>query len=393
MAETIRLTGARIALSANQAERIDLTIESGRILPFDSSVDPEVELDLTGYLLLPGLINAHDHLEFNLFPRLGKGPYPNASLWAKDIYRPEESPVREHLMVPKPVRLIWGGIRNLLSGVTTVAHHNPYARRVFTERFPVKVVRRYGWAHSLDFSPDIEDLWNRVPGHWPFFVHAAEGTDEHARQEIPRLKELGMLTRRTILVHAVAAGDAETEVISQAGSSVVWCPTSNLFSLGRTLSTEVLRSGLSIALGTDSALTGAGDMIDEIRGAMEVSGLGAEEIYKMVTTTPARIMRFSGGQGQIAERGAADLVAVADIGQTPAEAVAELSPEMVIVRGRIMLASHRLHSSIPALKGFRSICIEGRGSWMIRADIPAFYAAASNAIGSDVRLSGRRVCI
>ena len=33
-------------------------------------------LDLSGFLILPGLINAHDHLEFALF-RLGKGPYRN----------------------------------------------------------------------------------------------------------------------------------------------------------------------------------------------------------------------------------------------------------------------------------------------------------------------------
>jgi len=31
-----------------------------------------VELDLEGLQVLPGLINAHDHLEFALFPRLGQ---------------------------------------------------------------------------------------------------------------------------------------------------------------------------------------------------------------------------------------------------------------------------------------------------------------------------------
>ncbi len=40
-------------------------------------------LDLSGFLLLPGLINAHDHLEFSLFPNIGDGPYQNAAQWAR----------------------------------------------------------------------------------------------------------------------------------------------------------------------------------------------------------------------------------------------------------------------------------------------------------------------
>jgi len=59
-------------------------------------------MDLAGHLILPGLINAHDHLEFNLYPRLGRGPYPNAgSLGRVTSYHPRESPIREQLAIPK----------------------------------------------------------------------------------------------------------------------------------------------------------------------------------------------------------------------------------------------------------------------------------------------------
>ena len=80
-----------------------------------------IHLDLSRLKILPGLINAHDHLEYALFPRLGSGPYPSATEWARDIYHPTKSPVREQLRVPKRLRLIWGGLRNLLAGVVEVA--------------------------------------------------------------------------------------------------------------------------------------------------------------------------------------------------------------------------------------------------------------------------------
>jgi cytosine/adenosine deaminase-related metal-dependent hydrolase len=384
MAQAIKLSGARIALSATVSERIDLVIKRGRILPFESPFEGGLELDLTGHLLLPGLINAHDHLEFNLFPRLGRPPYANASEWAADVYRPEESPVKEHLQVPKRVRLLWGGIKNLLSGVTTVAHHNPYHTSIFNYRFPVRVVKQFGWAHSLAFSPNLFEAWRNSPRQWPFIIHAAEGVDASAHIEVPRLKELGLLTSRTVLVHAVATTPEDLQSIVQSGAAIVWCPVSNLFTLGRTLSPEAFDSGVAIALGTDSALTAEGDLVDHLKCA-------GRDAWALVTTNAARILHLNAGQGTIRERGMADMVAVADKGQTPAEALRDLRPELVMVRGQVMLLSEHLAARIGAA-GFDSIHVEGRGRYLVRADTQGLFAAAARALGPEIRLAGRRVC-
>src|SRR5688572_7483853 len=156
------LARGRVAATSQNAIRADLEIENGRIRKVvdsgscrNASSDSCVQIDLEGYLILPGLINAHDHLEFNLFPRLGRGPYANSEEWAHDIYHPERSPLSEHLSIPKPLRLWWGGLKNLLSGVTTVCHHNDYDEKVFGGEFPVRVVRRYGWAHSIAFGENV----------------------------------------------------------------------------------------------------------------------------------------------------------------------------------------------------------------------------------------------
>src|SRR5262249_17138935 len=156
-------------------------------------------IDTRGYVALPGLLNAHDHLEFNLFPRLGRGPYPNATAWARDIYRPDADPVRRQLAMPKSERLRWGGLKNLLSSVTTVMHHNPYDP-VFDENFPVRVVRRYGWAHSPAFSPDLGKAYRTAPPDVPFIIHAAEGIDSCSAAEIHALDAQGALGPNTVVV-------------------------------------------------------------------------------------------------------------------------------------------------------------------------------------------------
>src|SRR5580700_9562860 len=110
LGKAVILAGCRVAIDASSAQRRD----------FENHGANGESIDASGLLLLPGLVNAHDHLEFNLFPQLGTRAYNNATEWAADIHRPNDSPVKEHIAIPMPVRLMWGGIRNLLSGVTTV---------------------------------------------------------------------------------------------------------------------------------------------------------------------------------------------------------------------------------------------------------------------------------
>jgi cytosine/adenosine deaminase-related metal-dependent hydrolase len=393
----MKIVGARIALGANRSEQADFFVRQGRIT-FESRVDrDDSTLDLSGFLILPGLINAHDHLEFNLFPKLGAAFYPNAKAWASDIYKPRDSPVKEQLSLSKRARLLWGGLKNLFSGVTTVAHHNPVDHPQLNANFPVKVVRQFGWAHSLDFSPDIVDRYRATPPLQPFLLHAAEGVDEHARSEILRLDALGLLCDRTVLIHAIGLDRPSLELIKARRTGIVWCPSSNLSVYGRTLAEAALHSGVNISLGTDSAMTAQTDLIREIAVARSVSSLDAASLYEMVTTRAASLLRLRHGQGEIREGGVADLMAVQDRGQTPAAALAsitpELVPELVMVGGAIRLIAPRLLGCLSRrhCRPHRSVTLEGRGRWLTYVDVPALHAETVRALGADYRLAGRRV--
>jgi hypothetical protein len=155
--------------------------------------------------LVPGLVNSHDHLEMNLFPHLGNPPYSNFYSWAESIYKPKTTPVKEILQVPVEDRLWWGGYKNLISGVTTVVHHNPYYRKVFNRKFPVKVLKKYAWSHSIGHGKNLRKIYLKNRNK-PFIIHAAEGNDSDSSSEIPALDKLGVLGPKTLKIWGSVGG-------------------------------------------------------------------------------------------------------------------------------------------------------------------------------------------
>jgi cytosine/adenosine deaminase-related metal-dependent hydrolase len=338
-------------------------------------LDPAVivdgyNLDLSGLEILPGLINAHDHLDFALYPKLGSGPYPNASKWAHDIYRPQEDPVRRHLQVPKELRLLWGGLRNLLAGVTTVSHHDPW-HEVFEQDFPVRVVRESGWAHSLEFTADVKAAFDATPTGAPFLIHLGEGTDDSAAQEIFRLHELGALNDRTVLIHAVGLREDGWKLAREAGASVIWCPRSNHFTLGRTL--DPRSTAVPIALGTDSPITACGDLLDELRFVRENVGMDESSLRTMVGTQAERILRLPKRSDWIAAPAFGD------------------PPELVVAGGEIRLISPRLAHGITNSMFF-PLQIEGRPPVLVRTNTKELLEKTTRFLNcSSVYLGGRLV--
>ncbi len=398
------LAGGRVATDAGMAVGADIEILNGRIqriIAFspDSTDRPTptsgVTIDLGGYLILPGLINAHDHLEFNLFPRLGRGPYSNYRKWAEDIYRPAEPPISEHLAVPKAVRLWWGGLKNLLAGVTTVCHHNEYVPEVFENDFPVRVVKRFAWSHSLAFGRDPKHDSSAAPKDAPFVIHLGEGTDSESAQEIFALRDLETLDSRTVVVHGVALDAAGKSLLEQSGAALVWCPTSNIFTLGKTLAFQSVVNYRRIALGSDSALTAQGDLLDEIRYAHREAGLSPERVYSMVLGLAADVLHLQEGEGTLSVGGRADLIALKDEGKTPATTLVGArfdQVELSMKDGEPKQVSPEMANRWPkeSLQGLRPLTLQGTQR-LVRAPLEWLLVMTRKHLGPRFFLAGREV--
>ncbi|HEX7797281.1 MAG TPA: amidohydrolase family protein [Vicinamibacterales bacterium] len=385
---TVSLINGRVPTATGTASSIRF---GDRIMALDEQPHPDdAVVDLEGAFVLPGLINAHDHLELNHFGRLKcRDRYANATAWIDDLTPALQSDphIRKNSGYPLRDRLFIGGLKNVLAGVTTVAHHNPLYRDLRRE-FPVRVVRKFGWAHSfaLEGRPvgangerggKVSEEHQATPSGIPFIVHAAEGVDEPAADEITRLETLGCLRPGTVLVHGVALTEDSWVQLLKRDVSLVWCPASNAFLFGQTIPARAFLdasadASLHLCLGSDSRVTGSRDLLDEMRAALAADPVTPPEVLQMVTAAAARVLKLPEA-GEIAVGQPADLLVVPGEHPTAAESLVQTrraDVSLVTIGGRPMVAGHRFGAV------FRARGVETQP---IRVDGTDHVAAASLA--------------
>jgi len=356
----------------NSNEPINIKISDGKIAEISSSpiiAENEVlHLKFNNAIIFPGLINSHDHLDFNLFPQLGSQLYNNYTEWGRYIHERYKPQIAEVLKIPVELRLQWGIYKNLLCGVTTVINHG---EKLGTANDLITVFEDTHCIHSVGFEKRWKfKLNNPLKKNLPVNIHVGEGVDPQSKNEIAQLIKWNILNRKLVGVHAVAMTESQVEEFE----AVVWCPQSNYFLLNKTAPVDLLKDHTHILFGTDSTLTSEWDMWEHLQSARKRQLLNDDELYNTVTINAAQIWRLN--NGEIAQGKDADLV-IAKKSSDGFDAFYAITPAdllLVIHQGEIRLFDKEILAQLKGIKDdFSKIYINGVCKY-VQGNLPGLMA-------------------
>ncbi len=255
-----------------------------------SLIENNFQIDFDDAIAFPGLINSHDHLDFNCFPILNERTYNNYTEWGKEIQKKYKKEIKEVLKIPQRLRAAWGMYKNLLAGVTTVVNHGP----VLNINDPLITIRQeYQCMHSVKF----EHFWKWKLNN-PFLkdkecvIHTGEGTDGQSSEEIDQLLSWNLWKRKLIGIHGVAMNPEQAKKFH----GLVWCPESNMVLLNKAADISGFKNYTRIVLGTDSTLTGNWNAWHHLRSARLTRQVSDLELYEMVTKAPSKLWNCHNGE-------------------------------------------------------------------------------------------------
>ena len=336
---------------------------------------------LAGAAILPGLINAHTHLE--LTHLLGKLPPRRPMVqWLFALLCEQATAEIQAESVAR------GAQQALAAGTTTVAdvcHDNqawrvlrssPIRRVCFAEVSGIGPIAGQAMGQLrdrlLDLHPDDRTRFGIAPHApystaenvyqqavelarqlgWPVCTHLAEGPAErqfllrgtgkffeflsrlglidlsvpvHGCTSMAFAKRVGLLDAPSILVHVNHADREEFELLAASDASVVYCPRCNdFFGRGGHRYVEMLAAGVNVALGTDSLASNVSlEILDEMRRVRAEGRVDNQTILRMATLNGARALAWDDEIGSLEPGKQADWIAVpaGPEGHDPLEAI------------------------------------------------------------------------
>ena len=146
------------------------------------------------------------------------------------------------------------------------------------------------------------------------------------------LAEHGVLTDRTLCIHAVQLGPGDIDRLADSGAAVAHCPLSNLAHRHGVAPLEaMLQAGIRVGMGTDSEVSvGRLDLLAEARAARSLARLSADAMIELCTLGGAGALGLASETGSLRTGKWGDCVVIrvrrAAEERSPAEMVLASSP-------------------------------------------------------------------
>lgn len=303
------------------------------------NANTSLKISFENAIAFPGLINSHDHLDFNNYPQLGNKTYTDYTDWAANIHTAFKETIEYVKKIPLALRISWGVYKNLLNGVTTVINHGNKLKINYS---PIDVFQNCYSLHSVKFEENWKkSLINPFSKKIPFVMHAGEGVSDAASNEINEIIKWNFFNRKLIGVHGIAMNEQQAKNFC----ALVWCPVSNLFLFNRTANISVLKNYTKIIFGTDSTLTANWNIWQHLREAQKQNMLSDKELFDSITVNPALVWKLN-EYGRLEKDFIADIViAKKKSGDENLKSFFNVDPEdilVVIKNGEIKLADESL---------------------------------------------------
>ena len=154
------------------------------------------------------------------------------------------------------------------------------------------------------------------------------------RTPVRWLAEQGVLTDRTLCIHAVQASPADVELLAEYGAAVAHCPLSNhAHGHGAAPLASLLQAGIRVGLGTDSEVSvGRLDLLAEARAAGGLAPLTPHDLIALCTLGGARALGLDAQTGSLRKGKWADCAVIRLRGeQAPGEGVLASSSADVLL--------------------------------------------------------------
>jgi large repetitive protein len=409
-------TGARLFQGVVLLE--DQTLRGGQVLvsadgviacaACDCSTHPAaagaLRLSCPQGVISPGLINAHDHIDFQKPPE----PRSEERYEHRHDWRTAGPASSGHTKVPsgntaKVDGVIWAELRQVLSGTTAIAStggrsgllrdlntsdlnsDSPaqgglHAPQLNFNTFPLgdssgPLLSEGCGYKSLDTPADI-------PPFGAYLPHVAEGVTQAARNEFLCLsgQSVGhdVLTGHTAIIHGVGVTAKDVALMAERGTGLIWSPRSNESLYGDTAQVSLYQQlGVNIALGTDWLQSGSMNMLRELQCADYLNQVQLSyaftdaQLWRMATATAADLTFTGDKLGRIAPGRVADLAIfrLNAHGRSPHRAVIAANPQDVVLTLRggkplfgdgalvAALTSDKLCDALDVCGSPKSVCV------------------------------------